>query len=185
MLKCIEFEDDSGPDFSNLIFLDCKTGGVGEISRDDCFTKKLITSKVADLDGNDIFVEAATNEETVEKLIKIINTNPRLKIGFGINKNEYDKEEVSISEMEKVQNMWGVKLKKTPKNIKGEEYLFLCQKTGQFGEMERNCVFETGLLTEVTDSSKVKFIEEAYSDLNERAEIVEKIRSLLKLGISK
>ena len=187
MLKCIEFADDMGPDLSMIVFLDCKTGGIGELPREDLFLKRILTPKGVDADNNDIISEAATTEEAQEKIIKIINENPRLKIGFGTNQNQYNNNEVTISEMEKVQNMWGVKLKKTPKNVKGEEFIFICQKTCQYGEMSRKTAIETEIIHEVRgdENSKGVFqIEEAYHDFQERSELVETIRTLLKLGIT-
>lgn len=149
MLKCIEFAQDSGPDLSVIIFMDCKTGGLGELPREDCLLKRILSKQSSDAAGNDMFAEAATTDEAKEGLLKIINENPRLKIGFGINNNQYSEDEVTISEMEKVQNLWGVKLKKTPKNVKGEEFIFVCQQTGQFGEMSRKNSLDSGLITEI------------------------------------
>jgi hypothetical protein len=186
MLKCIEFADDMGPDLSTIIFLDCKTGGIGELPREDCLIKRIISSKECNADGNEIFLEAAITDEARDKIHKVVNENPRLNIGFGTKQNQYDTNAVTISEMEKVQNMWGVKLKKTPKNAKGEEFIFICQKTSQFGEMSRQHALESGLITEVHDEntkSKMKVIEQAYVDFHERSELVEKVRSLLNLGI--
>jgi hypothetical protein len=182
MLKCRQFVDD-GPNLEDIIFLDCKTGGIGEIGREDCLMQKIISAKGADADGNDIFGEAVSVEEAREKLIKIVNENPRLSIGFGINKNQYEEEEISISEMAKVQSMWGVKLKKTPKNVQGEEFMFVCQKTGQFGEISRKKCIEKGLITEIKDAQKQFIIGEAEVDFEERSNLVEKIRTLLKLGV--
>jgi hypothetical protein len=185
MLKCIEFEEDTGPDLSLLIFLDCKTGCIGEVAREDCLQKKLLTTQGTDDKGHDIISEAVTTDEAREKLLKIVNENPRLKIGFGIKKNEFsDATDIGISEMEKVQNMWGVKLKKTPKNEKGEEFIFVCQQTASFGEMSRKNMLDYEIIHESKDpTSKNMIIEEAYHDFEERAELVEKIRTLLKLGI--
>lgn len=188
MLKCIEFADDMGPDLSTIIFLDCKTGGIGELPREDCLLQRILSVKETDGNGNDVFNEAISTDDGREKLLKLINENQKLNIGFGIAKNQYDNNEVSITEMEKVQNMWGVKLKKTPKNKQGEEFIFICQKTSQFGEMSRKNALESNLINEIHDENSgkksVKTIEQAYTDFQERSELVETIRSLLKLGIT-
>lgn len=195
MLKCIEFENDNGLDLSALIYLDCKTGCIGEIPREDLLAKNVLTIQGVDKDGRDLFNEAVTSQDrSNEKLIKVINDCPRLKIGFATNRNQYsnEKENVTVSNKETVQNLWGVKLKKLPKNVEGEEFIFICQMTSQFGEISRQSMMEYNLLHEILSTEEHEhgglkigtlIIEDAYVAFQERSELVEKIRSLLSLGI--
>jgi hypothetical protein len=187
MLKCREFDvEDEGPNLENLIFIDIKTQCFGELSREDCFFQKLLTPNGTDAEGHEMFAESPTDDDGKEKLIKIVEDHPTLGFGSGKANNSYDRDEVGISEMEKVQNMWGVKLRKTPKNVKGEELIFVDQKSGSFGELSRKACLERELLTETKDETSGKFIlAQAFLDFEEKAELMERVRVLLKLGIEK
>ena len=186
MLKCREFDvEDEGPNLENLIFIDMKTQGLGELGREDCLLQKVLTPSGADSVGNEVFAEAAADEVAQTKLKKIIEDHPTLGFGSGKVNNTYEQEEVGISEKEKVQNMWGVKLKKTPKNAKGEELVFVDQKNGAFGELSRKNCLEKGLLTEVTNEKGKFELAEAADDFEDRSDLMERVRELLKLGIEK
>jgi hypothetical protein len=187
MLKCREFDvEDEGPNLENLIFIDIKTLCFGELTREDCVFQKLLTPNGVDANGHELFAESPTEDEAKEKLIKIVEDHPKLGFGSGKANNAYDRDEVGITEMEKVQNMWGVKLRKTPKNVKGEELLFVDQKTGAYGELSRKSCMEREMLTEVKDETTGKLIlAQAFLDFEDRAYIMERIRTLLKLGIEK
>lgn len=187
MMKCREFDvEDSGPNLENLLFIDMKTLSFGELLREDCLTHKLLTPRGADAAGNEIFAEAPTDEVAKDKLISIVEDHPKLGFGSGKANNSYNQDEVGITEMEKVQNMWGVKLKKTPKNLKGEELIFIDQKNGAFGELSRKACLERDMLTEAKDETTGKFVlTQAFVDFEDKAELMERIRILLKLGIEK
>lgn len=186
MLKCREFDvEDEGPNLENLIFIDIKSLDMGELSREDCLLQKVLTPRGVDQNGHETFAETPTDEEAKEKLIKIIEDHPKLGFGSGKINNSYDQDEVGISEMEKVKNMWGVTLKKTPKNVKGEELVFVDQKTGSIGELSRKNCLERGLLAEAKDDHGKLSLEQAFLDFEDKADLMERIRSLLKLGIEK
>lgn len=184
LLKCRGYANEDSS-IEDLIFLDLKTGGIGELSREDCKTLRLITCLTTpDDDGNDVFSEAVKDEEAKEKLLKMIKESTTLGIGFGNSNSTYDEEDVNL-DAEKIQNMWGVKLRKTPKNKKGEEFIFVDQKTGAFGELSRKMFLERGLLTETQDENGKLVLEEAEADFDERASMIEILRGLLKLGVTK
>jgi hypothetical protein len=186
MLKCREFADaDEGPNLEEFIILDMKTGGIGLLDREDLLLQNIIHSRGADENGNEIFAETPTVEDAKEKLVKMILENAKLGFGFGQNKNAYEEEEVTISEIEKVQNMWGVKLKKTPKNKKGEELLFVDQKNGALGELSRASCLTKALLTEEKGENGKFFLKEAVLDPEDRSELMERVRTLLKLGVDR
>jgi hypothetical protein len=187
MLKCREFDVvEEGPNLDNLIFIDIKTLSFGELSRDDCLFHKVLTPRGVDANGQAVFAEIPTDDVAKDKLFKVVQDHPKLGFGSGKVNNTYNRDEVGISEMEKVQNMWGVKLKKTPKNVKGEEFIFIDQHTGTYGELSRAMCLERNLITETKDETTKKVIlAEAHSDIDDRAEIMERIRTLMKLGIEK
>ena len=85
---------------------------------------------------------------------------------------------------EKVKNMWGVTLRKTPRNKKGEEFIFVDQKTGAFGEISRTACIEKGIISEIQDENGKLALGEAEADFQERATMVEQLRTLLKLGMA-
>ena len=187
MLKCREFDVvEEGPNLENLLFIDIKTLSFGELSREDCLFHKVLTSRGVDEHGNELFAEAPT--EAQEKILKLVQDHPTLGFGSGKSNNNYNRDEVGISDMEKVQNMWGVKLKKTPKNVKGEELIFLDQKNGAYGELSRMICIERGLLHETKDENSKNgkiTVDEAFHDDDEKNDIMERIRTLMKLGIDK
>lgn len=187
MLKCREFDVvEEGPNLDNLLFIDIKTLSFGELSREDCLFQKVLTPRGVDETGNTLFAEIPTDDAAKDKLFKVVQDHPKLGFGSGKANNTYNRDEVGISEMEKVQNMWGVKLKKTPKNIKGEELIFIDQRTCAYGELSRILCLERGLLTETKDENTRKTVlAESHTDLDDKAEIMERIRSLMKLGIEK
>jgi hypothetical protein len=184
MLKCREFANQEETVEAGFIFLDIKTGGIGELSREDCLSKHVINVSGKDEEGNDVYAEAETDDEKKKKILKLITANPRLGVGFGNRLNTYDEEGVDVSEMEKIKNMWGVKLKKTPKNEKGEELVFLDQKTCAFGELSRRTFMEKELLTETKDEMGHAVLGEAALDFEERSNLIETIRTMLKVGVT-
>jgi hypothetical protein len=76
-----------------------------------------------------------------------------------------------------------VTLRKTPRNKKGEEFIFLCQKTGVFGELSRKTCLEVAIITEVKDENGEAKVCESQLEFDERASLLEQIRSLLDLGV--
>jgi hypothetical protein len=182
MLKCREFagEEDTQDD---IIFLDLKTGGIGELDRGDVVEKKLLTFVAKTEDGKDVFSEACTDEESQDKLLKMIKQSNKLGLGFGIQNNTYEDEDVK-ADAARIANMWGVKLKKTEKNMKGEEFIFVDQKSGAFGELSRKMFIARGVLTEIKDENGKVVLGEAENDFEERSNLVETLRSVLKLGVA-
>ena len=182
MLKCREFanEEDTQDD---IIFLDLKTGGIGELDRADIVEKKLLTFVSKTEDGKDVFSEACTDEEGQEKLLKMIKQSNKLGLGFGILNNTYEDEDVK-ADAARIANMWGVKLKKTEKNTKGEEFIFVDQKSGAFGELTRKMFLARGVLTEIKDENGKVMLGEAEHDFEERSNLVETLRAVLKLGVA-
>jgi hypothetical protein len=186
MLKCREFDVvEEGPNLENLLFIDIKTLSCGELSREDCLFHKILTSRGVDEHGNEVFAEVPSDDAGKVKVFKIVQDHPKLGFGSGKSVSNYNRDDVGISELEKVQNMWGVKLKKTPKNVKGEELIFIDQKNGAYGELSRMICMERGLLHEAKDENKKVTLEEAFHDFEDKCDIMEKIRSLMKLGIEK
>jgi hypothetical protein len=182
MLKCREFacvEDNK----DDLIFLDLKTGGIGELDRAACLGKRVITSTHKDQEGNEIFEESVLDDDGKAKLLKIIRQNPRLGLGFGNSLNSFQEESLATENAEVIRSMWGVTLRKTPRNKKGEEFIFLCQKTGVFGELSRKTCLEVAIITEVKDENGEAKVCESQLEFDERASLLEQIRSLLDLGV--
>jgi hypothetical protein len=181
MLKCIEFADEEDP-LEDIIFIDVKTGGIGMLSRVDCLSNKILKESSKDVNGNDLFSEATFEEEAKDAIIKMIMKSHKLGLGFGNSNNSFGDEEV-IVDSAKIANMWGVKLRKSPKNAKGEEFIFVDQKTSAFGEISRkNCV-EKELITVLKGNDEKDYLGESEADFQERAGLVEQIRDLLELGI--
>lgn len=183
MMKCLQFADDDDKD-DDFVFLDLKTGGIGEVSRELCMSKKLINVIGQDEQGHDLYQEAAQDDENKEKLLKLMKDSKKLGLGFGQNDNQYAEESVNL-DAEKIKSMWGITLKKTPKNVKGEEFLFVDLKSGQYGELSRKLFIEHEVITEIKDEKGKFAIGEALQDFEERANMIESLRAALSLGIKR
>jgi hypothetical protein len=182
MLKCVEYAAEKEDPLEDIIFIDVKTGGIGMLSRVDCLSNKILKESSKDVNGNDLFSEAAFEEEAKDKIIKMIMESPKLGLGFGNSNNSFGDEEV-IVDSAKLANMWGVKLRKTPKNAKGEEFIFVDQRTSAFGEISRKNCIEKELITVLKGDDEKPYLGESEADYQERAGLVEQIRELLELGI--
>jgi hypothetical protein len=132
MLKCIQYATEAEDPLEDIIYIDMKTGGIGMLPRPDCLSSKVLKEYTKDKDGNDLFSEAVVEEEAKEKIISMLMESPKLGLGFGNADNTFNEEEVNVDSA-KIANMWGVKLRKTPKNVKGEEFIFIDQRTCAFG----------------------------------------------------
>lgn len=181
MLKCREFANTDMSD--DLIFLDLKTSGIGEMSRSDCIQNKLLTLIRRDEQSNDVFQETASDDENKEKLMTIMRQSPKLGLGFGNANNTFDEEDIVSSEAEKIKNIWGVQLRKTPKNLKGQEFIFIDPLNGTYGEISRQLAIEKEIITEIQDEGGTLILGEAETDFQERAALVEQIRGLLDFGV--
>jgi hypothetical protein len=186
MLKCIEFADEERDTLEDIIFIDVKTGGIGMLSREECLENKILKEFSQDTDGNALFSEAAFEEEAKDTICKMIMESTRLGIGFGTSKNTFDEEEVNMGgeNAAKIANMWGVQLKKTPKNKKGEEFIFLDQRTSAYGEISRKNCIDKEMITVLKGDHGKDYLGESEVDHQERSELVEHIREHMQLGIN-
>lgn len=163
-----------------------KSLSLGEIDREELLMSKLLTTRGADKNGNSLYAEASTGEEAQKKLLKIIVEHPTLGFGSGKSNNVYQQEgDDAKAASVQAAAMWGVKLKKTPKNIKGQELLFVDQLSGLFGELSRKQCLEKGILTERIDENNVHRLDEAVTDFEEKSDLMERVRVLLDLGIER
>ena len=186
MLKCIEFADEERDVLEDIIFIDVKTGGIGMLSREECLENKILKEFSQDTDGNALFSEAAFEEEAKGTICKMIMESKTLGLGFGTSKNTFDDEEVNVGgeNAAKIANMWGVKLKKTPKNKKGEEFIFVDQRTSTFGEISRKNCIDKEMITVLKGDNGKEYLGESEVDHQERADLVEHIREHMQLGIN-
>jgi hypothetical protein len=182
MMKCREFAEEEVDTLEDFLFVDLKTSGIGELSRTEVLASKALKAYTQDADGNDIFSESAVDEEPRDRIIKILLESPKLGLGFGKADNAFADEEVNV-DASKIANMWGVTLKKTPKNEKGAEFIFIDQRTHAFGELSRKGCIEKELISVVKGNDGKDFLAEAEADFEERARLVEQIRELLELGV--
>lgn len=183
MLKCREFAHASFEE--ELIFLDLKTGGIGELGRADCIQKHLITALSKDDKGHDVFQETIADVDERERILELIKKSKKLGLNAGNSENQFSSEDKVDLDSEKIKNMWGVTLKKTEKNEKGSEFIFVDQMNGAFGELSRKLFVERGLITEVKDENGRDVLGEAEDDFEERASLVEVLRAVLALGVVK
>jgi hypothetical protein len=181
MMKCLQFVE--ADPYLDFIFLDLKTGGIGEIGREELIEKGVVSISGKDSNDRDLFSQAATDVEAQERILKMLKESPKLGLVAGNADSTFDQETVGLEEADAVKNLWGVQLRKTPKNKKGEELIFVDQKTRCFGEISRKNCIEKEILHSQKDGSGKEILGEAESNHEERGKLVETLRGLLDLGI--
>ena len=82
-----------------------------------------------------------------------------------------------------VKSMWGVKLKKTSREKRGEELIFVDLKTENVGYLDRRKMTDLGLITPV-GSGKDETLEEAETDPQRYDFFVREVRGIFRISSS-
>jgi len=127
-----------------IIFVDCKAGTLFAVDRDDVVKKNALTPH----QNNKLdFIEAAKDTAAKEKILKAMQASPNLGVASQVVVTGMDVEDYELEEAEKVQGVFGVKLKKREKNKKGEEFIFVDPRTGASGELSRKKYIDSNFIT--------------------------------------
>ena len=166
------------PDY--VIFVDMKTASVFQLERADAIKQEFLTPLGKDNAG---FVEATKDPTEREEIIKNLKSHPTLGVAtqLVVTSMVNDLDEVKLTDADKVANLWGVALKKRPKNKKGEELIFIDPKSGATGELARKTILSKGVLNEFTNEFNKLSLKEAETGAEAREEIIVKIREVFNI----
>lgn len=157
-----------------IVFVDCKHGTLFGVDRDDVIQRGMLTPN----QGNTLeFKEAEKGTFGKDKLKQAMLDSPNLGVKPQIVIEKHDVEDYDLAEAENVKSKWGVQLKKTAKNTKGEELIFVDIKTGAFGLLDRKKFMDQKFITPV-GSGKDATLKEAETQTRVYDRYVHSIRTI-------
>ena len=169
----------------HVLLVDVKTASLVSMSRNECIQQKVIptvatTAASNGRSGDVVWKDAAKGSER-EKLVKILKDHPTLGILTALERKQIV-EDIGLQEAENVKNLWGVSLKKRQRNKEGEEVIFIDPLTETLVELVRDDVLARKVFTvRQNDSNQQEVIEENVTGAEERDELIQKIRKVLRL----
>lgn len=129
-----------------IVFVDVKYGTLFGVDRDDVIEQGILTPN----QGNAFeFKEADKSAFGKERLCKAMLDSPNLGVKPQIVVEKIEVEDYDLEEAEQVKSKWGVQLKKTQKNKRGNELIYVDIKSGGFGLADRTKATEVGFITVV------------------------------------
>lgn len=176
MLKSREFA--GGKEGNFLLFVDLKTGCIGAILRKVAVEKGVI-KVLKDDQGNEKITDGVRSHKEITNLVDLLRENPLLGFGGGDGPLTMEEQAVKIQEIERIKNLWGVTLRSRPKNIKGEEFIFVDTKSAIMGELSRKDCVQHGVITVLKDKNGKEFIGEAATEREDRDELMELLRTTI------
>ena len=131
-----------------IVFVDVKYGTLFGVDRDEVIELGILTPD----QGNILeFKEAEKNSFGKEKLCKAMLDSPNLGVKPQIVVEKIEIQDYDLKEAEQVKSKWGVQLKKTEKNKRGEELIYVDLKTGGFGLVDRKAAIEKDFISVVLE----------------------------------
>eukprot|EP00536_Pseudo-nitzschia_multiseries_P000430 jgi/Psemu1/249511/estExt_Genewise1Plus.C_50236 len=141
MLKCVHSEEEK------IVIVDTKYGTMFSVDRETAIAKGVLTPKIVNDDEQ--FLEATEKDIDKSRMRKSMLSSPNLKVKPQIVVAKMKIEEYELEEAEKVQNLWGVNLKKTNHKKRGTEILFVDLKTEAVGFLNRTKLMDMEFITVV------------------------------------
>jgi hypothetical protein len=189
MLKCREFaeepEDESSsseeeeepePDPDPIIFVDMKSVSVFVVERAEAIEKGVLT-EVNQFE----YSEAAKDVVAKDKIKQDLTEHPELGISRQVVVQKTEVDDVDLAESAKVASVWGISLKKRPKNKKGEEFVFIDPKTNACGELARKKFIDQGFITLETNDEGKEVLHEAEKNNVEYENLIQEIRRIFNI----
>jgi hypothetical protein len=159
-----------------IVIVDIKYGTLFGIDRDRALSLGVVTLKGAN--GTADFVEATADARDKELMKQAMLDSPRLGVKPHIVIEKIDVEEYDVQEAEAVKGKWGVQLKKTQKNKRGNELLFVDIKHGVFGFLDRKKMENEVKVITPVGTGKEATLEEAEKDAQKYDKFVKEIRTI-------
>ncbi|KAG7373573.1 ubiquitin family protein [Nitzschia inconspicua] len=164
-----------------IVFVDCKYGTMFALQREEAIESGVFTLN----QGNPYeFVEIENRPAAKEKMAKSMLESTNLGVKPQVVVDKTDVEDYDVAEAEAVKNKWGVALKKTSKNQKGNEFLFVDVKTDSVGYLDRQKLMETKFIT-VVGFGKSETLEQAEKDQQRYDYFVREIRRIFRISSAK
>ncbi|KAG7340862.1 ubiquitin family protein [Nitzschia inconspicua] len=164
-----------------IVFVDCKYGTMFALQRQEAIESGVFTLN----QGNPYeFVETENRPAAKEKMAKSMLESTNLGVKPQVVVDKTDVEDYDVAEAEAVKNKWGVALKKTSKNQKGNEFLFVDVKTDSVGYLDRQKLMETKFIT-VVGFGKNETLEQAEKDQQRYDYFVREIRRIFRISSAK
>lgn len=180
-----------------VILVDVKTASMVTVNRHDCIQQSILATLSTNINRNNknnnnnnerrsttphdkvLWKDAAKGSER-ERLVKLLKEHPRLGM-LTAQERKQVVEDIGLQEAENVKNLWGVSLKKRQRNKQGEEVIFVDPLTETLVELARDEIISRKLMTVGQDTNQQEIIQENVTDPDEREELIEKIRKVLRL----
>jgi len=165
-----------------IVFVDVKYGTLFGVDRDEVIELGILTPD----QGNDLeFKEAEESPAGKEKLRKAMLDSPNLGIKPQIVVEKLEITDYDLEEAEQVKSKWGVQLKKTEKNKRGEELIYVDIKTGAFGIVDRQAAMEKDFITVVVINGKDETLKQAEHNTRTYDKFVVAIRQIFGIKATK
>jgi Ubiquitin family/Ubiquitin-like domain len=164
-----------------IVFVDVKYGALFGVDRGEVIELGILT-----LDqGNPLeFKQAEKTSAGKDKLCKAMLDSPNLGVKPQIVVEKMEIQDYDLEEAENVKSKWGVQLKKTEKNKRGEELIYVDVKTGGFGLVDRTTAIEKGFIT-VVMNGKEETLKEAEHNTRTYDKYVSAIRRVFGIKATK
>mmetsp|Transcript_32125 Transcript_32125/g.75536 ORF Transcript_32125/g.75536 Transcript_32125/m.75536 type:complete len:679 (-) Transcript_32125:2597-4633(-) len=158
-------EDNTNSEEEKIVIVDTKYGTMFSVDRETAIEKGVLTPKV--VNDVDQFIEATNDDFDKIRMRKSMLSSPNLKVKPQIVVPKLKIEAYELEEAEKVQNLWGVNLKKTSHKKRGTEILFVDLKTQAVGFLNRTKLMNMEFIT------VVKVVDPSVLGDNKKGEVEE------------
>lgn len=129
-----------------IVFVDVKCGTLFGRSRDVVVEGGILTPKSEYGPGLYEYTEAVRNQAEKDSLLSAMLGSPNLGVKAQIVVEKMEVEDYDVAGAEDVKSKWGVQLKKTQKNKRGSEFIFVDIKTDNVGLLDRSAMVERGFI---------------------------------------
>lgn len=157
-----------------IIIIDVKYGTLFGVDRDDAVSRGVLTLQA---ENSSDFIEATADSRDIEQMRKSMLDSPNLGVKPRIVVEKIDVEDYDLEEAAAVKSKWGVQLKKTQKNQRGSELLFVDAKYSAVGFLDRQKMMEIKLVTP-SGHGKDATLQEAENDAQQYDKFVKEIRTV-------
>eukprot|EP00532_Pseudo-nitzschia_australis_P008926 CAMPEP_0168179526 /NCGR_PEP_ID=MMETSP0139_2-20121125/9907_1 /TAXON_ID=44445 /ORGANISM="Pseudo-nitzschia australis, Strain 10249 10 AB" /LENGTH=658 /DNA_ID=CAMNT_0008099395 /DNA_START=345 /DNA_END=2321 /DNA_ORIENTATION=- len=164
--KIVPVVDPMDAEKEKIVIVDTKYGTMFSVDRQTAIEKAVLSQKVVNCD--DEFLEATAKDIDKTRMQKSMMSSPNLKVKPQLVIAKMKIEDYELEEAEKVQNMWGINLKKTNTKKRETEIFFVDLKTDAVGFLNRTKLMDMNFITVVKvndpsvlgDNKKAQEVEE-------------------------
>jgi hypothetical protein len=164
-----------------IVFVDVKYGTLFGVDRDEVIELGILNPD----QGNPLeFKEAEKSTFGKERLCKAMLDSPNLGVKPQIVVEKVEIKDYDLKEAEQVKSKWGVQLKKTEKNKRGDELIYVDLRTGGFGLVDRKAATEKDFITVIVHG-KDETLKQAEHNTRTYDKYVAGIRNIFAIKATK